>query len=94
MMRPLPDYIVLKPFVRQEKELIILDPTNQKEQQEIPCDGEVVAVGESITLVSVGDKVFFNRFAPDVNTINREKFLLVQEKDIYAIYEDEDVSQA
>ena len=47
MIHPMPDYLVIIPFKKAEKESIIIDPTKEKDE-EIPCDGEVVAVGSNI----------------------------------------------
>lgn len=82
----MPDYLVIIPFKKAEKESIIIDPTKEKDE-EIPCDGEVVAVGSNIKHVQIGDKIFFNRFAPDVTEIEKQKYFLIQEKDVYGVYE-------
>ena len=93
-IRPLHDRVVVKRLPEQTKTaggIIIPDTAKEK-----PSEGEVVAVGNGITLpdgtvrpldVQVGDKVLFGKWGSmtEVNVAG-EELLVMKEDDIIAVY--------
>lgn len=93
---PTQDNVIIK-LPKQEKEKtttsgIIVATANT--QQEMPEQGEVVAVGKGRYLnsgelipseVKVGDTIIFNKFAGTKISSENEEFLIVRENDILAI---------
>lgn len=95
MLKPLNDRVVVKPLKEDEvtKSGIILPDTVEKEKSE---KGEVVAVGVGRLLdngirapmpVKVGDKILFKKYSPDEIKIEKETYLILEERDILAIIE-------
>ncbi|MGL4972220.1 MAG: co-chaperone GroES [Culicoidibacterales bacterium] len=91
-MKPLFDKIVIE-LKEVEKTtlsgLVLPDSNNQKSNQ-----GTVVAVGPGRVLengqiitptVAVGQTVLFNKFAGSEATVNGKEYIIVAEKDIFAI---------
>jgi len=90
-MKPLHDTVYVKPTDRETKTssgLTIADSAIEK-----PHTGTVIAVGEGRaldngtvqkTVVKEGDKVIFNKYAPDEVEIDGQKLLQMTERDIFA----------
>ena len=93
-LKPLNDHVVVKPLKEDEmtRSGIIL-PDTAKEKSE---KGEVVAVGDGRLLengtraamsVKIGNKVLFKKYSPDEVKIDKETYLILEERDIFAIIE-------
>jgi len=72
---------------------ITIEPVNEEPREEIyvpdetrkkVSKGKVLAVGDEVTKVKVGDVVVFSPFQYDEIT---EEVFIVEERDIWAIYE-------
>lgn len=96
-VRPLGDRVVVKPKPREEKTKggVILPDTASKER---PMQGEVIAVGPGrytddgklipIT-VEVGQQVLFAKYAGTEFKIDDEEYLILQERDLLGIIQEE-----
>jgi len=94
-MRPLADRIIVKPLEQDEKTASgILLPETAKEK---PQEGIAVAIGpgrwdedgkKRIELeVAVGDKVIFAKYSGSEIKLAGQKYLIMSEKDILAVFE-------
>jgi chaperonin GroES len=93
-LKPLGDRVIVKPL--EEEEVTpsgIVLPETAKEK---PMKGEVLAVGpgsrddegKRIPMeVSVGDRVLFAKYGGTEIKINSEKYLIMRESDIMALFE-------
>lgn len=87
-IRPLSDRVLIKPAEAEEKTSTgIIIPDTAKEK---PMEGEVIAIGqgkkdEPIT-VKVGDKVLYGKYSGTEINIDGNKYLIMRESDIYAIF--------
>ena len=95
MIKPLNDYIVLKPLSREEVTAsgIILPDTADKDR---PESGEIIAVGpgklkddgtRGTMEVKTGDKVMFKKYSPDEIKIDKEEYLVIRMDDVVGIIE-------
>jgi chaperonin GroES len=87
MIRPLADRVVVEPEKAEEKTASgIFIPDVAKEK---PNKGKVVAVGEGKPsepmTVKVGDLVLYGKYSGSELEINKQRFLIMRESDIYAI---------
>ncbi|ABQ89485.1 MULTISPECIES: co-chaperone GroES [unclassified Roseiflexus] len=96
-VRPLGDRVVVKPKPREEKTKggVILPDTASKER---PMQGEVIAVGPGrhtddgklIPIsVEVGQQVLFAKYAGTEFKIDDEEYLILQERDLLGIIQEE-----
>ncbi|AWB09433.1 chaperonin GroES [Thermodesulfobium acidiphilum] len=91
-LKPLGDRIIVEPVEAEEKTLSgIVLPDTAKEK---PQEGIVVAVGPGRILdngtrvpleVKVGDRVVFAKYGGTEIKINSKDYLILSERDIYAI---------
>lgn len=91
-IKPLSDYMVVKPLVEElTKSGIVLPDTVSKER---PEKGEILAVGEGKILengarqpmtVKIGDKVMFKAYGPTTIKVDGEEYLMIRESDVMAI---------
>jgi chaperonin GroES len=97
MFEPLGDRVVVKPKPREEKTKggVILPDTASKER---PMQGEVIAVGPGrhtddgklIPIsVEVGQQVLFAKYAGTEFKIDDEEYLILQERDLLGIIQEE-----
>ena len=95
MIKPLNDYIILKPLSKEEvtESGIILPDTVDKDR---PEQGEVVAVGPGKLLedgkrqtmeVQAGQKVMFKKYTPDEIKIDKVEYLVIRMDDVVGIIE-------
>jgi chaperonin GroES len=88
--RPIGDRVVIKPKEVEEKTkagIYIPDSAKEKNQE-----GIVVALGtEKDIPVKIGDVVLFEKYSGTELTIDNEKFLIVQKKDIIGIFDKKSV---
>lgn len=85
MINPLPDIIVVRPISEQEQ----VSSTGfavVKIDKDKPSKGVVYAVGQT-TLVNVGDKIIYKKWASQQIHHNGEIFELVKKEDVLATYE-------
>ncbi len=96
MIKPLNDFIILKPLSREEVTAsgIILPDTADKDR---PESGEVVAVGpgkkkedgtRGTMEVKPGDKIMFKKYSPDEINIDKEEYLVIRMDDVVGVIED------
>jgi len=93
-IRPLYDRLIVKRLEESQKTkggIIIPDTSKEKS-----LEGEVVAVGNGKTLdngslaplaVKIGDRVMFNQYAGQDIKVDGENYLILQEKDVQAVWE-------
>ena len=95
MLKPLEDYVVIKPIVQEEKTSsgIYLPDTAHKDK---PQTGEVVSVGSGRLLengkriaceVKVGETVVFAKYAGSELQFDGVDYVIMKERDILAIVE-------
>ena len=97
-IKPLFDYVLIKPLEAETKTASgILLPDSAKEKPQV---GQVMAIGSGKKgccddkececekmLVKKGDKVLYKKWAGNEVKVDREEWLLVEQKDIMAIVE-------
>lgn len=91
-LKPLFDRVVLLPEEEKETKGGIILPTATAEKSQI---ARVVSVGNGKTfdgkdvgmLVSVGDRVLFNKYSGTEITIDDEKHIVIRQADILAVIE-------
>ncbi|MDL2280406.1 co-chaperone GroES [Selenomonadales bacterium OttesenSCG-928-I06] len=94
MIRPLGDRVVLETIAKEEVTAsgIFIPDTAAKEK---PQEGKVVAVGAGRVLesgqripleVEVGDRVFFSKYAGNEIKVDDKEYLIINERDILAIF--------
>jgi chaperonin GroES len=94
MIKPLGDYIVLRPIIEEKSVSGIIIPDTADKRH--PERGEVVYVGNgkvledgtrSIMDVKVGDKIVFKKYAPDNIKIEGVEYLVISMSDVMAVIE-------
>ena len=94
-IKPLNDKVAVKYVVEEKEEKtesgIVLPDTAKKEEK--PQYGEVVAVGDKCCednegLLSVGDKVVFDKYAGSKVELDEEEFVILSVDDVLAVIED------
>lgn len=93
-IKPLFDYVLIKPLEEETKTPSgIVLPESAKEKPQI---GQVMAVGPGALsdegkkipmAVKVGQKVMYKKWGGNEVKVNREEWLLVEQKDIMAVVE-------
>jgi chaperonin GroES len=94
-IKPLADKVIVKPDEAAESKTAggIIIPDTAKEK---PQKGEIVAVGAGRTdengaviamNVKVGDKVLYSKYGGNEIEYDGDKYLIMSESDIYAIFE-------
>lgn len=90
-LKPLHDYIIIKPIEEETKFGILRPETVDKEK---PEKGEVLAIGPGKLLesgmraemsVKVGDVIIFKKYSPDEIKIDDEEYLIISEGDVIAV---------
>ena len=95
MLKPLEEYVVIKPIVQEEKTSsgIYLPDTAHKDK---PQTGEIIAVGSGRVLengqkvaceVKVGETVVFAKYAGSELQFDGIDYVIMKERDILAIVE-------
>lgn len=95
MLKPLEEYVVIKPIVQEEKTSsgIYLPDTAHKDK---PQTGEIIAVGSGRILengqkvaceVKVGETVVFTKYAGNELQFDGIDYVIMKERDILAIVE-------
>lgn len=81
---PVGKRIVVRPAVQEEttKSGIILAATSQKEK---PERGTVVAVGETLDGVAVGDTVVFAKYGYDEVNVGDDTYYVIKHDDVVAV---------
>lgn len=78
MLQPLDKRIIVKPILQPKKESVIIV------KDESPASFEVVAIGEDVTKVNIGDKILIASFSTSEVTYEGEKYIIVNETNIIA----------
>lgn len=78
MLQPLDKRVVVKPIVPQKKESVIIV------KDESPQSFQVVAIGDDVKKVNIGDKILIAAFSTSEVTYEGEKYILVNETNIIA----------
>ena len=87
-IRPLADRVLVKPAAAEEKTVSgIIIPDSAKEKH---LKGDVIAVGNGTKdeemVVKEGDKVLYGKYAGTEIEIDGEKYLIMRQSDILAIF--------
>ena len=82
-IKPLFDRVLLKTVQEKSKSTILLPESETKSHL-----SEVVAVGDDVGAINIGDKVLINKFAGIEFDIDNETFMLIKECDILAVMEE------
>ena len=82
-IKPLFDRVLLKTVQEKSKSTILLPESETKSHL-----SEVVAVGDDVGAINIGDKVLINKFAGSEFDIDNETFILIKECDILAVMEE------
>ena len=87
-IRPLADRVLVKPAKKKKKTVSgIIIPDSAKEK---PLKGDVIAVGNGTKdeemVVKEGDKVLYGKYAGTEIEIDGEKYLIMRQSDILAIF--------
>lgn len=80
IIKPLNSNVLIKPEEEKISETIITLDDDKK----TPEKGEVLAIGEEVENVKVGDKVIFIKYSPNEVTVEEEEYLIINEDDIIA----------
>jgi len=78
MLQPLDKRIVIKPIIPQKKESVIIV------KDESPQSFEVVAIGDEVKKVNVGDKVLIAAHSTSEVNYEGQKYIIVNETNIIA----------
>lgn len=81
MIKPIKDRILVEQIMENETDSkIILSSAKEKPQQ-----GKIIAVGDKVEGLNVGDIVVFEKFAGNPIRIDDKNMLLMKEYDIIAV---------
>ncbi len=81
MIKPIKDRILVEQIVENETDSrIIFSSAKEKTQQ-----GKIMAIGDKVKGLDVGDIVVFEKFAGNPITIDNKNMLLMREYDIIAV---------
>lgn len=80
IIKPLNSNVLIKPEEEKISETIITLDDDKK----TPEKGEVLAIGEEVENVKVGDKVIFIKYSPNEVTVEEEEYMIINEDDIIA----------
>lgn len=78
MLQPLGKRIIIKPIIPEKKTAVILI------KEDAPATFSVLAVGDEVKKVAVGDKIFIAAYSTSEIKFEGETFLLVNEDNIIA----------
>jgi len=78
MLQPLDKRIIVKPIIPPKKESIIIV------KDESPQSFQVVAIGDDVKKVNIGDKILIASFSTSEVTYEGEKYIIVNESNIIA----------
>ncbi len=78
MLQPLDKRIIVKPIIPQKKESVIIV------KDESPQSFEVVAIGDDVTKVNIGDKILIAAFSTSEVNYEGQKYVIVNETNIIA----------
>lgn len=82
-IQPLFDKVLIKPQKQEEKTASgIYIPDTAK--QDKPQIGEIIAVGNEVKVVKVGQNIVFAKYGPTEINLESENYLIIKEEDILA----------
>lgn len=82
MIKPLFDNVLIKQFEINQSVLVMVDPNAAKVEKAI-----VLAIGEEVSQIEVGDIIYFKDYAKDVIIEDNEEYILIPEREIKGIVE-------
>lgn len=87
MIKPLRNYVIIRLEKNSEttKSGIILPSDTEKEKKDT---GEVVAVGDGVELVKVGEKVIFRKWGGEEIEQDGEKLTIIESENLLAVIEE------
>ena len=85
-LKPLNENIIVKQFEEEKitKSGIIIAESGKGEK---PQQGEVMAIGNKVLEIKIGDKVLFQKYSPNEIKIEDKEYLVMKESDVLAIIE-------
>tara|TARA_B100001142_G_scaffold330209_1_gene397031 strand:+ start:4506 stop:4844 length:339 start_codon:yes stop_codon:yes gene_type:complete len=86
----IPNAVVVKQKVEETKSGIILSKESTHGGSMERFDGEVIAVGDSVTTATVGDFVSFGRNSFSIKKYDGEEFFYLYEEALHTIHRNED----
>jgi chaperonin GroES len=83
-LTPVGKRIVVQPATPEEvtKSGIIIPDSAKKERS---AQGKVIAIGEKLEGVTVGNTVFFAKYGPEEVHVGNEVYFVVEHKDVVAV---------
>ncbi len=85
IIKPLLNYVLVEPIVVKRKSIIELPDSEKKSFEQ----GMVVAIGYECKYLKVGNRVLFNKYSANETSIDDKSYLMLEEKDIFAVIENE-----
>lgn len=87
MYKPIQDKVVIKEkdIVKNSGKIILLEKYNDNN---VNKTGEVVAIGNLVECIKVGDNVLFTAFGPNMIQDGDDKLYIMREPDILAVIEE------
>lgn len=83
-IRPLGERVVLKPVEVEEKTKSGLILAGDKEKPEV---AEVVAIGDEVKALKVGENVFYKKYSGTEVKYENQEYILIAEEDVLAVVE-------
>jgi chaperonin GroES len=84
--RPLGERVLVKRKEEKATKTGILIPETTKEK---PLEGTVVAVGEEVTNVNVGDSILFGKYSGSDIIVDGENYILLMIEDVSGVLDPE-----
>jgi chaperonin GroES len=78
MLQPLDKRIIIKPIIQEKKPSVLLL------KDETPQSFEVLAIGDDVKKVNIGDKILIASFSTSEVTYENVKYTIVNETNIIA----------
>jgi len=78
MLQPLDKRIIVKPILPEKKVCVIIT------KDESPQSFEVIAIGDEVTKVNIGDRILIAAFSTSEINFEGEKHIVVNETNIIA----------
>jgi co-chaperonin GroES (HSP10) len=81
-IKPLPGKVLLRTFEPATEKSMIIIPDEAKKKQ--GSFGQVLEIGDEVTLVEVGDSVVFNEYSFDTFELEKQKYFIGPEDGVVA----------
>lgn len=86
VLRPMGDRILVEPTITKSEKVGSLYIPDTKIEK--PINGKVLAIGDEVKKIKVGDVVYYGRYAGTNLEIDNEAFFFIKEEDIIAVREE------